>query len=99
VKATATLYSDGFNLYRTMGYNHAWVDHEREEYVRGDVHTQTIEGFWSIMKGGLNGVYRGAVSKKWLQSYVDEYAFHYNHRTALGGPDPFCVLLARSVEA
>jgi hypothetical protein len=30
---------------------------------------------------------------------VDEYAFHYNHRTALGGPDPFCVLLARSVEA
>ena len=59
------------------------------------MHTQTIEGFWSIMKGGLNGVYHGAVSKRFLQSYVDEYTFHYNHRTGLGGPDPFRVLLAR----
>jgi transposase-like protein len=98
VKADATLYSDGFNVYRTMGYNHAWVDHHREEYVRGAVHTQTIEGFWSIMKGGLNGVYRGAVSKQHLQSYVDEYAFHYNHRTGLAGPDPFRVLLERAIE-
>jgi len=99
VKADATLYSDGFVVYRTMGYNHAWVDHTAEEYTRGVVHTQTIEGFWSIMKGGLGGVYRGAVSKKWLQSYVDEYAFHYNHRTGLAGPDPFRVLLARALEA
>jgi hypothetical protein len=81
-----------------MGYNHAWVDHANDEYVRGDVHTQTIEGFWSIMKGGLNGVYRGAVSKRWLQSYVDEYAFHYNHRTAMGDPDPFRVLVARATQ-
>jgi hypothetical protein len=51
------------------------------------------------MKGGLNGVYRGAVSKKHLQSYVDEYAFHYNHRTGLAGPDPFRVLYARAMEA
>jgi transposase-like protein len=98
VKADATLYSDGFNVYRTMGYNHAWVDHQAEEYVRGPVHTQTIEGFWSIMKGGLNGVYRGAVSKRFLQSYVDEYAFHYNYRTAMGDPDPFRVLLDRAMK-
>ena len=63
------------------------------------MHTQTIEGFWSIIKGGLGGVYRGAVSKKHLQSYVDECVFHYNHRTGLGGPDPFRVLYARATEA
>jgi hypothetical protein len=96
VKHDATLYSDGLGVYRTLGYEHAWVDHAADEYVRGPVHTQTIEGFWSVMKGGLNGVYRGAVSKKHLQSYVDEYAFHWNHRTALGGPDPFVVLLERA---
>jgi transposase-like protein len=95
VKDGSTLYSDGYPIYRTMPtYDHAWVDHSADEYVRGDVHTQTIEGFWSIMKGGLNGVYRGAVSKKHLQSYVDEYAFHYNTRRGL---DPFRVLLARAV--
>jgi transposase-like protein len=100
VKAGATLYSDGFSVYRNLGiYTHDWVDHKAEEYRRGDVHTQTIEGFWSIMKGGLDGVYRGAVSKRHLQSYVDEYAFHYNHRTALGGPDPFRVLLGRATDA
>ena len=100
VKAGSTLYTDGFPVYRNMPvYEHQWVDHRAEEYVRGVVHTQTIEGFWSIMKGGLNGVYRGAVSKKWLQSYVDEYAFHYNHRTGLDGPDPFRVLYARATEA
>lgn len=98
VKAGSTLYTDGYPVYRTMPvYDHAWVDHSNDEYVRGPVHTQTIEGFWSIMKGGLNGVYRGAVSKKFLQSYVDEYAFHYNHRTALAGPDPFRVLLERAL--
>jgi len=83
VKAGSVLFTDGYPIYRTMAnvYDHAWVDHTKDEYVRGAAHTQTIEGFWSIMKGGLNGVYRGAVSKKWLQSYVDEYAFHYNgHR-------------------
>ena len=67
--------------------------------MRGDVHTQTIEAFWSVMKGGLTGVYRCAVSKQWLQSYVDEYCFHWNHRNALGGPDPFRVLVERATKA
>jgi hypothetical protein len=100
VKAGSVLFTDGFPVYRNLPqYDHAWVDHEKDEYVRGAAHTQTIEGFWSIMKGGLNGVYRGAVRKQHLQSYVDEYAFHYNHRTGLGGPDPFRVLYARAVAA
>lgn len=97
VKAGSNLYTDGLPIYRTMPtFNHAWVDHASDEYARGDVHTQTIEGFWSVMKGGLNGVYRGAVSKRWLQSYVNEYAFHWNHRTGMPGPDPFRVLVARA---
>lgn len=45
----------------------------------GDVHTQTIEGFWSLVKRGINGVYH-SVSAKWLQSYLDEYAWRYNHQ-------------------
>ena len=55
------------------------VDHEHDQYVCGAIHTQTIEGFWSLVKGGLRGVYR-SVSTKWLQSYLDEYAWRYNHR-------------------
>ena len=47
----------------------------------GDVHTQTIEGFWSLVKRGIGGVYH-SVSRKYLQSYLDEYAFRYNRRDA-----------------
>ena len=60
--------------------------------MSGDVHTNTIEGFWSLVKGGIGGVYH-AVSHKWLQGYLNEYVFRYNHRE---GVDPFRVLLARA---
>ena len=52
-------------------------------YVSGDAHTNTIEGFWSLLKRGISGVYHG-VSTKHLQSCVDEYVFRYNHRDAEG---------------
>ena len=42
-------------------------------------HTNTIEGFWSLVKRGLGGVYH-SVSKKYLQTYLNEYSFRYNHR-------------------
>jgi transposase-like protein len=58
---------------------HLRVNHSKGEYANGIVHTNTIEGFWSVLKRGINGVYH-AVSKKYLQSYIDEYAFRYNHR-------------------
>lgn len=45
----------------------------------GDIHTNTIEGFWSLIKRGIGGVYH-SVSKKHLQSYLDEYSFRYNRR-------------------
>ena len=51
--------------------------------MSGDVHTNTIEGFWATLKGGLRGTYHG-VSTTHLQSYLDEYVFRYNNREATG---------------
>jgi len=62
-----------------MGWQHQRIHHRAKVYVRGDVHTNTIEGFWSLVKRGISGVYH-SVSKKHLQGYLDEYAFRYNHR-------------------
>jgi transposase len=47
--------------------------------VIGSVHTNTIDGFWSLLKRGISGVYH-SVSEKHLQRYLNEYAFRYNHR-------------------
>jgi hypothetical protein len=45
----------------------------------GDIHTNSVEGFWSLIKRGMGGVYH-SVSQKFLQSYLDEYSFRYSHR-------------------
>jgi hypothetical protein len=47
--------------------------------VVGDIHTNSVEGFWSLIKRGIGGVYH-SVSQKYLQSYLNEYSFRYNHR-------------------
>ena len=76
------IYTDQYNVYADLddfGFEHEWVNHDAEEWVRGNAHTNTIEGFWSLMKRGINGVYH-AVSPKYLQSYVNEYSFRYKHR-------------------
>ena len=65
---------------------HQTVMHSAKEYVRGDVHTNTIEGFFSIFKRGMNGVYQHC-SEKHLQRYLSEFDFRYNQRTALGVSD------------
>ena len=62
-----------------MGYEHKRVHHASKVYVMGDAHTNTIEGFWSLVKRGISGV-NHAVSKKYLQGYLNEYAFRYNRR-------------------
>ena len=62
-----------------MGYDHGRVHHTANIYVSGEAHTNTIEGFWSLVKRGISGVYH-SVSEKHLQSYVDEYAWCYNHK-------------------
>ncbi len=58
---------------------HRRIRHEDRIYVSGDVHTQTIEGFFGLMKNGIRGTYH-AVSSRWLQGYLNEYAWRYNHR-------------------
>lgn len=58
---------------------HRRIKHEDKIYVEGDVHTQTVEGFFGLLKNGIRGVYH-AVSHKYLQSYLDEYSFRYNAR-------------------
>lgn len=76
------IYTDempSYNKLEKMGYEHKVIPHFSKVYVMGDIHTNTIDGFWSLVKGGINGVYRH-VSPKYLQSYVNEYQFRYNHR-------------------
>jgi transposase-like protein len=65
---------------------HQSVNHSIGEYVRGDVHTNTIEGYFSILKRGITGVYHH-VSPKHLRRYLAEFDFRYNERAALGISD------------
>lgn len=58
---------------------HRRIRHEDRVYVDGDIHTNTIEGFFGLLKNGVRGVYH-SVSSRYLQSYLDEYAWRYNHR-------------------
>jgi transposase len=76
------LFTDEWGGYTTVGKTmkaHQRIRHSDRVYVEGDVHTQTIEGFWSLTKNGIRGVYH-SVSKKHLQGYLNEYAWRYNHR-------------------
>lgn len=76
----AVVYSDewpGYNTHALQGRVHHRVRHAAKVYVDGDVHTQAIEGFWSLLKRGISGTYH-SVSDRYLQSYIDEYAFRYN---------------------
>ncbi|MEX2237475.1 MAG: IS1595 family transposase [Dehalococcoidia bacterium] len=82
VLPSAIVYTDSANAYDSLvskGYAHQRIHHEAKVYVDGDVHTNTIEGFWSLVKRGIDGVYH-AVSAKHLQGYLSEYAWRYNHR-------------------
>lgn len=82
VELKSTVYTDEFQSYATMskvGFKHDFIEHGIKEYVRGNVHTNTIEGFWSQLKRSIHGTYH-SVSPKHLQLYVDEFAWRYNHR-------------------
>ena len=75
----------GYANVRDVGFPHQWVNHKAGEYARysdelaGVVHTNTIEGFWSLIKRGVVGTYH-KVSKKYLPLYVAEFQFRYNNR-------------------
>jgi transposase-like protein len=81
-----------YNLLPKLGYRHETVRHSANVYVSGDAHTNTIEGFWALVKNGIRGVYH-AVGPDYLQSYLNEYSFRYNHRRDLA--PMFEVLLGR----
>jgi len=79
----SVVYTDelkSYNKLKRTGYQHRRIHHAEKVYVSGDVHTNTIDGFWSLMKRGINGVYH-AVSAKHLHGYLNEYTFRYNHRS------------------
>ena len=96
VQPGSTLYTDEGKTYRGLrkaGGTHHQIKHNERVYVSGDVHTQTIDGFWSLVKRGISGTHH-AVSPKWLQGYLNEYVWRYNHRD-----DPramFALLLLRA---
>lgn len=82
ISPTARVLTDELISYtnlHNLGYLHESVKHGASEYVRGDIHTNNIEGVWSGVKRGIYGVYRH-VSKTYLQDYVNEYSWRYNHR-------------------
>jgi transposase len=78
-----TVFTDEYAAYNTVSagrrYKHQRINHASKVYVSGDVHTNTIEGFWSLVKRGISGVYH-SVGQKYLQSYLNEYSFRYNRR-------------------
>ncbi len=74
-------------------YIHDYVTHSKDEYVRGDIHTNSIEGFWGNMKNAISGTYH-CISPKYMQTYVNEFVFRYNYREVAICP----LLLERAVK-
>jgi transposase-like protein len=96
VLPASVIYTDEHQGYKRLpfhGYDHRRINHRERIYVSGDVHTNTIEGFWSLVKRGIDGVYH-AVSAKHLQGYLNEYAWRYNQR--LEAETRFEALLGRA---
>jgi len=87
IEKGSTVYTDEFTGYMNLGegqFVHETVNHMKE-YVRGQVHTQGIENFWSLLKRGLTGTYV-AVEPFHLDRYVDEQAFRFNNRATKDNP-------------
>src|SRR5690606_22915910 len=78
-----TVFTDDFSSYRSLtratGYHHKLINHSAGVYVKGNVHTNTIEGFWSLFKRSVDGAHH-QIGAAYLQSYLNEYVFRYNHR-------------------
>lgn len=83
VSHEARLLTDSAQYYKglTGEYNHARINHNEGEYVRGDVHTNSIESVWALFKRQVNGTHHW-VSKKHLQAYVNEMTWRFNRRDA-----------------
>ena len=96
VDAESVIYTDDSRLYDRLekdGWDHQVIDHSAKVHVSGAIHTQTIDGFWSLVKRGISGTHH-AVSPKYLQGYLNEYVWRYNHRE--DGRGMFAALLFRA---
>ena len=81
VSSGSSIFTDGHKGYRRLpqyGYLHEWVDHEAGEYVRGQVHTQTIDGYWGLLKTHLDSI--GGIRKERLPLFIGEHIWRYNFR-------------------
>jgi transposase-like protein len=89
IKRETTLLTDQASWYKTVGKEyaaHGSVDHSKKEYARGEISTNTVEGYFSIFKRGMKGVYQHC-SEKHLHRYLSEFDFRYSNRVALGFDD------------
>src|ERR1700730_18417114 len=87
-KETAMMTDEGGHYSRLGSYfaSHERVEHKADEYVRGDVHTNTVEGYFSVFKRGMKGIYQHC-SEKHLHRYLSEFDFRYSNRSAIGVED------------
>jgi transposase-like protein/DNA-directed RNA polymerase subunit RPC12/RpoP len=81
VAPDTTVMTDEWGAYRGLSkdYKHGVVNHGSKEYVNGEIHTNTIESFWALLKRGIFGIYHH-VSPEHLHRYCDEFQFRYNSR-------------------
>lgn len=81
VEKGATLMTDEWRSYQGLSakFEHLIVNHGHGEYVKGEIHTNTIEGFWSLFKRGIIGQYH-QISRRHIDKYLDEFCFRYNNR-------------------
>lgn len=81
IEPNSTIITDEHHAYNRVkeNYNHSRINHRSKEYVRGNVHTNTIEGYWNILKKQINGIHH-FVSPKHLQRYCNENAYRYNSK-------------------
>jgi transposase-like protein len=89
ISLESNLMTDESKMYTFIGHNfasHGTVVHSNREYVRGEIHTNTVEGYFSILKRGIYGIYQH-VSEAHLNRYLSEFDFRYNNRIALGCDD------------
>jgi transposase-like protein len=86
VDPSARIVTDGWTGYQHVGrsYHHEVINHSIGQYVRGDVHTNTVESYFAILKRGINGVYHH-VSEAQLHRYLAEFDFRYSNRTISDG--------------
>ncbi len=96
VNPSAFIITDDWQAYKPLRgeyLGHGVINHSAGLYVKGDIHTNTIEGFFGNLKTGMRGAYKH-VSDKWIQSYLDEYAWRHNNRDS--GRAMFEALLLRA---